>query len=235
MILKKIIIALIFLSHTTQATACIWQGGDSAFWSSYRIEVCFIPATGIELTEHRDLYLRAKRIIENGYRLFNQETSLEFFGFNDCHDMTNSQRSEKIRIDLMLTDGLGRAYSVGPASARYEHNMILTYAMQAAKTSDGLPRPILEENLLFLVLHESMHLLGIHHEHPRNSKWWAEMAQDVFFLENFDAGSVMNITPEEMGNLTNNRSILRAAPFLTIDDKRCIDAIVSRDILQMNQ
>lgn len=224
-------LGLIFLIFTQEsAVACIWQNNTDPFWPSTNIEVCFLPPDAEDL-QNIDAFNAAKEIMIQTYRDFDRQSDFSFNGFSECNDLNATNRSPKIRIDLTTAQINGEAESIGPASSTQTKNLTISYVVAESKESTSL-QPRHPTNIQFLVFHETMHLLGFHHECVRTDTKRINSYNEngALILGNFDPESVTYVTDETNNNMSLNIPVRPTTPRLSVEDRRCLRILADRSI-----
>lgn len=218
---------LIFLAFFPKvALACIWQNGPSPYWSSLQIPVCFNPPSAVERRNSLTDFRRAQRIIQTAYEGMSQAGSFQFVGFDLCTD--ESPRTQKIRIDLQETGSTGEAAGIGPGYSTAATNITMPYRMASR---DGAVAPINETNLSFLIVHETLHLLGFHHDKSRDDQKYFSSLADAIVVGGFDANSAMSMELEDNNLINRNESMSRSPPYLSPGDRQCLNLLAERQII----
>lgn len=232
------------------AGACIFRShnksGASPFWPSNQIELCFLPAKAQERpanenpldAEYLRYYNRNINVIKNTIvNQINGRTPFNIHGFNEC-DPNN--HDPKIRIDLnAFGGGTGAiASSIGPMSSRDESNLTIT-TMNA--DWPGGVKPLATEvetqrirtfndarHISWVSLHETLHLLGLHH-----TEEWDGPATDPYadrviqYGEGPDSESIMTRSYRNY----NSDGVAQ----LSSRDVQCLSHIANRSIMQFPQ
>jgi hypothetical protein len=186
--------ALVILLITMDISqGCIWQSknlsGETPFWESKTIEVCFAPPNPQPLSnaenllddEYRAQFNENIQIVKATFeRQINNRTSFKMQGFNLCSSDDDSK--DMIRINMNDSQGAGAmASSIGPRSRQESENVTMSSTDEAwpggikpsFTNGEELPNRVRTFNtrrvVSWVALHETMHLLGLHH-----SEYWDE-------------------------------------------------------------
>ena len=165
------VLICLILCVNCKSVACIWEKASPAYWPSTNIPVCFVNNNSETQVSEK------MNIIRNAYVRLNNKTDFQFSGFNSCSDV--SPKLPAIRIQI-TTDAVGRAYSIGPASSTWPINM-------------DLPSSESDVQLAGTTIHETLHLLGFHHDDQYDSYGVRKLARDTNLLVNgdYDPTSIM--------------------------------------------
>ncbi|GEM_PF-6964880 len=242
---------LFLISWIPTSSACIWQSqnksGNSPFWPSNNIEVCFAPATAVNMMgvenpldlEYRQMFQRNIQVIkETLERQINARTNLNLSGFAICPPLGQAPPS-MIRIDINGTQGSGAmAASIGPRSAKDEVNVDLNSLDQQwpggqrpDMSSTPLPARIRTFNdrrqMSWVALHEVMHLLGFHH-----SEYWDEdmTGADIDIAAVTQVGSEL----DPYSVMTRSFRSIDANGFASLSERdvACLNKVADRSILE---
>ncbi len=216
---------VLLLILPTQSIACIWQNGQSPYWSSLQIPVCFNAPSASERRNSLTDFRRAQRIIQSAYEGLSRSSSIQFVGFDLCTD--ENPRTQKIRIDLQETGSTGEAAGIGPGYSTVATNLTIPYLMAPR---NGTPAQINETNLSFLIVHETMHLLGFHHDKSRGDHKYFSTLSNAIIVGPFDANSAMSMELAENTLINRNEPISRSAPYLSQGDRHCLNLLAERNI-----
>jgi hypothetical protein len=194
--------ALIF-SLSNYSYACLWQGGEEAYWPTNSIKVCFTNLN--ESPRHRHV----ASVVENALQDLDRQTRFRFMGYGECLE---SERDEhQIRIDLQDIGASARAYSIGPSSGL----MWPSTTLPLGGSTDPRTQAIVTDSFIrYTTYHEIMHLLGVHHDHERGSKAYESLNEDhpdLVTYGPYDPDSIM----------LNNEG-------LSPGDLRCLNMIAAR-------
>lgn len=191
-------------------------------------------------SEYRAFYQRNISVIRNTLTSqINGRTPFDLFGFNICPE---NDSGPKIRIDLNgFGGGTGAmASSIGPRSRESLPNIDMTTVNQAwpggIKPTDpeNLPQRVRSFNgpqsVSFVSLHETLHLLGLHHE----TQFWdrdvsvadPDAERVIQYGGSADLNSVMN------GHQSFNQNGIAQ---LSSTDVSCLTHIANRSIMQFPQ
>ncbi len=205
--------------------ACLWQNGPAPYWESTQIPVCFNPPSSAERRNSLTEYRRAQGIIQRAYEGMSAVSPFRFTGFGLCADET--PRSPQIRIDLSESGSTGEAAGIGPSVARLPTNLTMPYLMGPR---EGTPQPINETNLSFLLVHETLHLLGFQHDKPRDDAKYFNQLTNTVIIGGYDAQSAMSMELSDNTLINRNEPMARSAPYLSSGDQHCLNLLANRQI-----
>ncbi len=224
-------ILLIVLSCliTTPLWACIWQGGENAYWPSNRIEVCFLEANPNDL-EHEQAFSAAIELATQAYVEMSQQTDFHFFGFQTCVFNEDSELTPMIRVDFSTEVTLGHAVSKGPGASTEPINIVMPYLDRSGK--DDNPQGVQTDFAIkYIMIHETLHLLGFSHDSPRDPiKDTNRFPPHTLIVGDFDPLSVMHLfSPMGIAAQTNQQNPT-TNPILSSGDISCLNQVARRTI-----
>lgn len=236
----KLLMGIMLLVFGFQNThACIWQDGDSPFWPSNKIEVCFLsqdPAVTSDpslVKSYEDARQRIQRVLNQQFNLRN--TGFQLHGFKTCdYDhrtqgakdnlpqmiRINLSNDNKTRDSVEITNGL-----IGPINGKKSVNVHLRYVNQVQRSKADKTKhwkSMLDgPHADGLILHEILHMFGIHHEHNWNDepKLKEHTLGKFVKLGNMDHESIICVDPALCEG--------QASSVLSKGDIRCLQAISS--------
>lgn len=196
-------LAIQILISPVNVKACLWQGGNNAYWPTNSIKVCFTNLNDSERHQH------VASLVKASIEEIDQKTRFRFSGYSEC--LEEERDEHQIRINLEDIGASGRSYTVGPSAGLLWPSTTLplngsTDPRTQALVTDGF--------ISWTTKHELMHLLGLHHDHQRGSQNYDAINEQVPELVTF-------------GSYDPN-SIMLENESLSAGDLRCLNMIASR-------
>lgn len=205
------IIAIIFLLLGSVAEACVWFQAQPAFWPSQRIPVCFVSQPQNEREQ------QLMELVRNAFSEINRRTPFILHNFDVCSDTSGSRPQISIAFSDMAT--------VGEASQNFQGGMNEVPNIILPTTTD-----LGAGSFSAQAVHEMLHMLGMQHDRPRDSKDFtnpesAYLIHEHFLFGDFDPLSIMAQAATE-----NHRIQEIPSELLSAGDVQCLDLIANRSI-----
>lgn len=223
-------LALSGMIYPNVSSACLWQNSDAPFWPSNTIEVCFNAPSAAERRDSIAAFNSARIQVRRAYENLNEQSPFNFIGFQTCDDEGHSTRTPKVRIDLTQDSVIPSAASIGPESSTRATNLVVAYSIIPNGSENAVPQAYHPHNLEFIIQHETLHLLGFHHDRTRDDTKYFSSLNRVVEVGGFDATSVMTMSLDDANQMTQNRAIARQPPFLSEGDRACLTLLANRRI-----
>lgn len=194
---------ILILTQPINSWACLWEGGENAYWPTNSIKVCFTNLNESPRHQH------VAQVVQNSLSDLDRQTRFRFVGYGEC--LEEERDEHQIRIDMQDIGASARAYSIGPESGLMWPSTTLPLG---GGTDPRTLAVVTDTFIRYTAMHEVMHLLGVHHDHERGSKAYESLNVDQPDLVTYGA-----YDPESI--MLNNEG-------LSSGDLRCLNMIAAR-------
>ena len=207
-----ITVVLILTNGLGSAYSCIWHQPTPGYWPSNTIPVCFLGSDDSIRNE------RLALVITNALQEINTKTNFTLQGFDTCTATDPDQPQIRIRLSEENSGAVAFPNNRTPRA----HNVL-------APTGEYAPGRVMSEGFVAAqAMHEVLHMFGIQHNYPRDSKDFepgrALYRDDHYVLGDYDPNSIM---PRSSGeNATDQFTI---GSLLSDQDVQCMNVIATRD------
>lgn len=153
----KLVLMFLLIFHPFHLIACLWKGGENAYWPTNTIKTCF---TNPNASIHHQ---RTALTVIDSIKELSDKTRFRFVGFTKCKHSESEEH--QIRIALENVGSEPGSYNVGPSAGLMCPNLILPLQSQNSRS----PASVSSSFIDWTTKHDVIHLLGVLHDQPRAS------------------------------------------------------------------